>query len=119
MSGQDTVTLEDPLFSKLESWQRENPVRRRVNSSDLAKEHGNFVTYCGHFRRKRVGKRDENSSEVDEFQLADHHGVVFIKPTKFISRDDIKKVKTISKIKERSFGILVKSGYRVRSSRSS
>lgn len=51
MNGQDICTQEDPLFSQLETWQRENPVRRRVTSADFEKEENNFVTYCGRFRR--------------------------------------------------------------------
>ena len=92
MNGQDPMTMKDPLFAKMETWQKENPVRRRITSADICKEQGNFITYAGQFRRKRVSNRKAPSDGVDEFQLADDKGVLFIRPTKFISRDDIKKV---------------------------
>ena len=92
MNGQDSVTLEDPLFAQLESWQRENPVRRRITTTDLQKEQGNFVTICGRFRRKRTARRGPRTEDVDDFQIADDKGVVFIRPTRFISRQEIKEV---------------------------
>ena len=92
MSGQDAQTLADPMFEALESWQKENPVRRRITSEDLPREHGNFVTFCGRFRRKRSASRGPRGDNVNDFQLADARGTVFIRPTRFISKEDIKQV---------------------------
>ena len=92
MNGQDTFPQEDPLFATLENWQRENPVRRRVTSADLDKEEGNFITYCGRFRRKRPAERSVNAQNQHDFQLADDKGTVFIRPTKFIKKEDIRQV---------------------------
>ena len=100
MNGQELHQLEDPLFASLESWQRENPVRHRINSSDLEKENGNFVTVCGRFRRKRQSKRKDLEIEEDDFQLQDDRGVIFVRPTKFISRVDVSKVGFVRITKE-------------------
>jgi len=86
------MTLEDPMFAQLETWQKENPVRKRITSADLVKEHGNFVTFSGRFRRKRSATRGPRTENVDDFQLADDRGTIFIRPTRFISKDEIKKV---------------------------
>ena len=93
MNGQDICTQEDPLFFQLETWQRENPVRRRVTSADFEKEENNFVTYCGRFRRKRPAERSLNAQNVNDFQLADSRGTVFVRPTRFIKKEDIRKVR--------------------------
>ena len=92
MSGQETVQMEDPLFAQLEDWQKENPVRKRITSSDLVKENGNFVTFTGKFRRKRSARRGPRGEDTDDFQLADDRGTIFIRPTRFIRRSEIKTV---------------------------
>ena len=92
MSGQEISQQADPLFAKLETWQRENPVRRRITSQDLEKEEGNFVTYCGRFRRKLPVHHLSDPRNADDFQLDDGRGVVFIRPTRFIAVEEIRKV---------------------------
>ena len=92
MNGQAVVVMEDPLFEQLETWQKENPVRRRVTSADLCKEQGNFVTFCGRYRRKRSARRGPRAEDDDDFQLADDKGVVFVRPTRFITRREMKEV---------------------------
>ena len=90
------MTLDDPLFAKLETWQQENPVRKRITSADLVNQHGNFVTFCGFFRRKRTATRGPRTDNSEDFQLADDKGTVFIRPTRFLKKEEIKKVCPIS-----------------------
>ena len=105
MNGQEISQMEDPLFATLETWQRENPVRRRINSSDLTKEQGNFVTFTGRFKAVRRPSRcssrtDTNQNQKGEdgqaeemcIQLLDQTGLVEVKPTKFIKSETISKV---------------------------
>ena len=92
MNGQATQTLEDPLFAGLENWQKENPVRKRVTSDGLTREEGNFVTYTGKYRRKRSASRGPRGEDANDFQLVDERGVVFIRPTRFLKKEQIKQV---------------------------
>ena len=87
MNGQEVSKLEDPLFATLKTWQRENPVRRRVNSQDLGKEQGNFVTFTGRFKSVR-----RPTEETIRIQLLDQTGLVEILTTEFIESDTINKV---------------------------
>ena len=80
------------MFAQLENWQKENPVRRRITSLDVVKEHGNFVTFTGKFRRKRSATRGPRNENANDFQLADDRGTLFIRPTRFIKKEDIKQV---------------------------
>ena len=96
MNGQDVQTLEDPLFANLENWQKENPVRKRITSSDLPKEHGMFVTFTGRFRRKRSATRGPRNEGDNDFQLADDRGTIFIRPTRFLKKETIKQVRDLN-----------------------
>ena len=111
MSGQEVCTQVDPLFESLEKWQRENPVRRRITSADLEQEEGNFITYCGRFRRKRPASRVPDATNINDFQLEDCRGIVFIRPTKFISTGEIRKVseRTHSSKQEKTFDLIIYS----------
>ena len=90
MSGQDVFTLEDPLFQKLETWQRENPVRRRVTSTMIEQEHGNFITFSGTFSRRPPAEK-ENYQDGD-VHLYDDKGSCIIRPTRFIDAGLLKQV---------------------------
>ena len=84
------------MFASLETWQRENPIRKRITSRDLINENGNFVTFCGRFkpsrRPERNSDKNENVARKDTFQLVDDRGLVLVKATRFISEEQIEKV---------------------------